>query len=430
MKVFHFKISEARLMRAQLPTKAIVSALMLSSLLTSGAVHADTVAVDPNGIISPERTQARNLFKALTSIGLPIDDKRLKDMEALIQAGNARDAVKIATKDPLFYNIKVRDMAKKMSTRDESVRAPLNDFVATFVGVVRDSDTTSAKELLTGNYIYVGDPAKTMVAGMPIPADPLKDIVGSNNHYAAIEKNGFSLFDVLIKQQGQMTTDGQNLIPHPDPAGLLTTTDWTTAHAIAGTNRRMVEYAFREFMCLPMTDWADASAPDDHVGRDVDRSPSGSPNKYLVTCKACHAQMDGLRGAFARVDFNNGMPSYQAAKVVGKYSRNADQFPSGFVTKDDSFINYATVGKNKDQFGWRSSLAGNGIAQFGAMIAGSQGFSRCMVKHIFNSICKRDPNTGEDTMIRSLADGFENSNYNMRGLFETVVLRPECLGTN
>ena len=76
------------------------------------------------------------------------------------------------------------------------------------------------------------------------------------------------------------------------------------AHAIAGTNRRLVEYSFREFTCMPIDKWADASGPDTYIGRDVDRFPGGVHQKFTTTCRACHSGMDSLRGAFARYTFS------------------------------------------------------------------------------------------------------------------------------
>ncbi|MES2962839.1 MAG: hypothetical protein V4760_03040 [Bdellovibrionota bacterium] len=387
------------------------------------------VMPEPNAPISAERLRAHSLFRSLTGTLVPIDDPRLKEMEAFLVSGQDREAAKVATRDPNFYDIRVRDLARKMSARDESVRTPLNDFVATFVGVVRDSDTTSGKELLTGNFTYRADATKTLVNGVQqVRSTELADLVQSNNHYADLQTRGFSLYSVLTKVPGQKINVNGAATDIPDAAGLLTTRQWMLAHADAGTNRRLVEYSFKEFMCQPMTSWADATAPDDRVARDVSRTPAGSNEKYLTTCKACHGQMDGLRGAFARVDFVNNQVTYNAGAIPlnGKMNRNQQEFPAGYVTTDATWVNYATVGKNADQFGWRSSATGTGMGAFGAMIANSQGFSRCMVRRIFSDVCKREPAATEEKMIRSVADQFESSGYHMRGLFEVVALRPEC----
>ncbi len=391
-------------------------------------IVAPTVKPEPNAPISAQRTQAHKLFRAITGVSLPIDDSRLKSMEALIAQNKSRDAAKIATNDALFYQNKVRDMAARMANRDESYRTPLNDFIATFVGVVRDSDTTSAKELLTGNFTYQADPAVIAAAGRPaIRMDETDDLVQSNNHYDDIRSNNYALKAVLKRVNGQRVLVDNAIANMPDPAGLITTRGFMQAHADAGTNRRLVEYSFRQFMCAPITDWADGTMPDDRVGRDVDRAPGGSANKYLTSCKNCHTGMDALRGAFARVDWiNNNRIRYTPNQVSGKLNRNADQYPAGFATANDSFVNYSNSGRNKDAFGWRNNLSGTGMAAFGRMLADSQGFSRCMVKRVFESVCKRAPAEAETAAVRAMADDFERDNYHMRDLFEVVALRPEC----
>ena len=393
---------------------------------------------DPNGVITAQRQSAHRLFRALTGISLAIDDSRLKDMETLLKSGKTIEAERIATADPLFYNNRVRDLARKMSTRAESVRAPLSDFVATFVGVVRDSDTTPATQLLTGNFTYRAD--NTIIqngGGTPVRMDEVDDILSSNNHYADIQANNYSLKGVLkrVENQRYVSNNAAADIPMDQVAGLITSRAFLSAHADMGTNRRLVEFSFRQFMCAPITDWADGSSPDDRVGRDVDRQPGGSPNKFLTTCKNCHANMDGLRGAFALVDYNAGngrvsfmntVPTNTNVNTNYKLNRNGDVYPQGFITRDNSFVNYANVGKNADAFGWRSTTSGTGIAKFGEMLAKSRGFSRCMVKRVFTDVCKRAPASSEDAVVRSLADQFEASNYHLRGLFEIVAGRPEC----
>ena len=144
-------------------------------------MSAPLVTPDVNGVISTQRTQALHLFQALTGVSIAIDDPRLVSMEALISAGNTAAAEKIATSDPLFYNFRVANLAEKMSTRDESERAPLSDMVATFVGVVRDSDTTPATQLLTGNFFYMADNSViTANGGTAVPSVLATDVLSMN----------------------------------------------------------------------------------------------------------------------------------------------------------------------------------------------------------------------------------------------------------
>ncbi|CAN5477941.1 hypothetical protein BH10BDE1_BH10BDE1_24210 [soil metagenome] len=399
------------------------------AILSASEAQAQTTAYvattpDVNGAISPERLRARRLFEAITAVRTPIDDARVIQMEALLKAGNSRGAVQIATADPLFLDIQIRDLGKMMSTRDESHRAPMSDFVATLIGVVRDSDTTSAKQLLTGNFYYKVDP--TIATANTIRSVEMADIIQSNNHYADLTAKNLSPSAVLVKQSPQRILQGGAAIDHPDAAGLITTRDFTEAHMIAGTNRRMVEFSMRQFMCVKMADWADANGSDERVGQDVTRQPGGSTNTYLTTCKSCHSGMDGFRGAFAFFDFTNNAQTI-GTNVVNKMTRNATEYPQGYKIFDNSIINNAILPKNADQFGWRSSNTGMGVAAFGKTLADSRGFSRCMVRRAFTTVCRRPPLVSEESLVRSLADQFETDGYHMRRMFENVAVQQQCV---
>src|SRR5690349_5103564 len=120
--------------------KWIVSTAMVMGLIAPAQAADD---------ISVARRRASDLFLAVTGLRVSVDDARILKMEQLILQNKERDAVKIATSDAAFYDVRLQNMAKKMSTREETISAPLSDFVATFVGVIRDD--IDARELLTGN---------------------------------------------------------------------------------------------------------------------------------------------------------------------------------------------------------------------------------------------------------------------------------------
>lgn len=411
----------------------LIPVACISTFNSAGNTQTNTISAvqcDPAETLAPERMQAHRLFQSITSTRIPICDSRVKQMETHIKSGNRKAAIAVATADPLFYDVMVRDIARQMSTRNESVQAPLSDFVATFVGVARDSDTTSAKELLTGNFVYKA--SAESIAANNIRNAERADHIASNNHYADIQARGLSLSATLVKQTPQRTIVAGAVANHPDPAGLLTTRAFGEAHANAGTNRRMVEYAFKEFMCVSMQQWADATAPDERVSRDVTRTPSGDFTTYQTTCKGCHAQMDGMRGAFAYVDFvadGTGFATSYSNQPVAKMNRNATEFANGFVTTNNSFSNFAMGKLNSDQFGWSGTNlnGGFGVKDFGQMIADSKGFSRCLVRRAFTAVCRRSPVAGEEKQVRLLADQFEVDGYHLRRMFENVANQPNCV---
>ncbi len=384
--------------------------------------------IDVDAPISASRSLALEIYKRLVGVATPIDNPVLVDMEQQINAGNLRGAAAIATEQPGFYNLVVRDLAAQMSTRDESINEPLNDFIATFIGVARDD--LDARLLLTGNFFYKGS------IEAPVRSDIYNDILGSNRHYDDLNNDNYDLTAVLTRENQQYIRNGdQSYVNHPDASGVITTRAFMGAHALDGTNRRLVEFTMNQFACFEMEEWADATASDIRVGRDIDRAPGGEATKYLTTCKACHSVMDGFRGAFAKYDFNNNFVNYDfdpgpgTNSVDRKMNQNNNTFPGGFVTNDNSWINNARNPANIQRFGWRGVVdSGVGVRQFATAVANSRAFSKCMVKRVYREVCRRPVATFETGMVDSMANSFEASGYSLKGLFEELAVRPECIG--
>jgi hypothetical protein len=452
-------------------------ALTGDEILGARAPHVDgfeKFPVDLTINITPSLKKAQKMYEMLNGVSTPIFNPRLKEMAKLIDENRLFDAAGYAIENgngrdfsnpndttyynPSFYNITVRDFAAPMSTRDESVNTELNDFIATVIGTVRDN--VSAKELVSGTDFYRADSVKAAV-----PADLVRDILRSNLHYSSLAKGGFDLARVLVKSR-QKLFDGTLVVDNPDPAGLITSRSFMESHAVAGTNRRMVEYSFREFMCIPIEKWAFAQSSDSWIGRDIDRAPGGSHTKYTQSCRACHSRMDPLRGAFAYYTFSNSFikntfivphltnfnsnEDMSTAAVIGlragdpgtanlpagnsinyvvkKMNHNDHVYPGGYVVTDNSFNNAALDTEAIKYFGWRSSMSGKGAHDFGLMIAQSEGFSRCMTKRVFKTLCKRDPVDVEAAIIKSTATEFENQGYKLKYLFKKIAGFPQCLG--
>ncbi|HVK60345.1 MAG TPA: hypothetical protein VM432_02295 [Bdellovibrionales bacterium] len=404
-------------------TKLITIISVSLSIVTSSLAYAQQAATvisypaatpNPNAEITKNQRRARQLFTAVTGVSISIDDDRVAKMAAAIDNGKIRDASKIATSDKSFYNIRLMNLGKAMSNREETNQVAMNDFVATFIGAVRDD--MDARELLTGNFYYQ----------VTVPHDKIKGYAANTNfHYGSIEALKLSPYDALSKVTPQVGIYGP--IADTDAAGLITTRAFMISHASAGTNRRIVEYTFRQFMCVAMEDWMDSTRPDDFVGRDVDRYAGGGTARYQTTCKACHAQLDGFRQAFTYFDFYKGV-SITPLSVRKKMANNSHIFPQGFVTVDDRFVNYATGAANTDRFGWRSpDMRGQGPNDFGRMIANSKGYSRCLTKRMFREVCGRMPSSKEESIVRTMADEFEKT-YRIPDLAAIVAEHPTCLG--
>jgi hypothetical protein len=266
-------------------SKIMASSLVLFILILGFQVEARTDA-----------ETARMLLQRLTGTKSSFRDPRIAQMAALIGQNKSLEAAAIATDDPNFYSVTVKLMALKMSTKEETSLLRLNDFAASFIGVTRDQ--RDARELLTGNFYYRGD------AGITVARSADRDLFLSNNHYEDLDTNKINLVTGLVRvDQQSIINDLNQKVMNPDPAGVLTSRAFIGAHANSGTNRRLVEYTLREFLCTPLSEAADNLASDSHIGRDVDRFPGGDHARYESSCKSCHTIMDGFRGAFAKVDF-------------------------------------------------------------------------------------------------------------------------------
>ncbi len=417
--------------------------LSLSSLLQLASsslfgLSFGQVTPKPNEAISSMRLKAAVLYHRLAGVRVPIDHPILDEVEDLLLNKMDSQAAALITKEASFYDITVRDFGALMSTREETLRAPLTDFIATVVGATRDQ--LDARLLLSGDFYYKAEAS----LATNVPQDVARDLLLSNLHYEAIDRLGLSLGTVIQRVDGQQVIGPQGTpVANPDPAGILTSRGWLAAHAVAGTNRRLVEFTFREFLCIPIEQWADTSTSDARIGRDVDRYPGGSSVKYQTTCKGCHTGMDPLRGAFAQVDFENNRVKFgqilaagngenqmkrSSTGVSNKLNANAEVFPDGYETKDTSWVNQAIRGSNLKYFGWRGAIQGSGIKSFGTMVSNSRAFSRCMVNKVYSSVCKRNPTVEESQLIADAADAFENNKYSLKWLFEQIAIQGNCLG--
>lgn len=386
---------------------------------------------------------AKKILERVAGVKVPGDQPLLTRIEAKVQAGDLYGAALIATEHPQFYNLTVKQMALKMSTREETIAQKLNDFAASIVGVTRDG--LDARLLLTGDFHYRA--ADGLVAAT--------DITRTNDHYAqlddAVGQRKTDLGTALVRMNGQLLAaqTGTGTVANPDPAGVLTSRAFLGAHTIAGTNRRPVEYTFKEFMCVDMTDWSDTGSSDARVGRDIDRMPADDHLRYLTTCKGCHTGMDGFRGAFAKWDWQvDGANNYLINSfthtdnrfgkfvngVAKKMNGNATTYLQGFITDNSTWMNFARAPANNTLFGWRGTAnavaSGTNVRQLGVLISNSKRFSQCMVKRTFEAVCRKQLSLKDGSPQLAFADNmasqFEQSNYKMKELFAHVAVSSEC----
>jgi hypothetical protein len=317
---------------------------------------------------------------------------------------------------PTFYNVVLKNMVTPWTNRDQTVFAPLNDYTATVIGMVRDG--VPFDQVLSGDILYTVTGAG--VSGLPAPA------INNDDHYTAAEANGVDL-STGLKQTTQSSVYG---LPTAATAGVITTFGGASAFFINGTNRAMFRFTMINHMCKDMETLMDTTRPTDRIRQDVSRSPGGDSRLFLNNCVACHSGMDPMAQAFAYYNFDvaSNQLMYTPGQVQAKYHINSQNFPQGFVTPDDSWSNRWRAGPNS-VFGWGAGPgSGNGAKSWGQEIASSQQFASCKVQQVFQTVCFRPPQskTDQDVAGRALSD-YQTSNHNLKSVFQRVVTA--CPGT-
>lgn len=351
---------------------------------------------------------ASALFQRLVGVAISPRSPLILRMTDLVKKGDYVGAAKIALVDRRFYSVRMRDFATQYSNPDSSPTGEFDDLQALFIGITRDD--ADARDLLTADYRYEGYP--------DLGLSPVS--LADNKHYTEFEARGLDPWKDLTRVDDQWKE-------LDEAAGALTTRAWAKSYFSAGTNRRSIKYAMQHFLCVQMEQWRDHALPDDYVRRDVDRNNAGNPENYQNKCRGCHAGMDAMGGAFSRYDFVDGTFSQlPKGQVVAKYNQNAQVYPEGYTTLDDSWLNYSTRNQNEG-LGWRGPLNGFGAASYGKMLANSKAFGQCLTKRLFAELCNRPVGMGEVTLVGKLADDFEKGGYRIRSLVTNIATDEACL---
>jgi hypothetical protein len=374
-----------------------------TTVVNSPSTTTSPVAIIPS--TSTSKMKAWRIYNRLA--GVPPTSTVLATVASLVETKKIKEAALMAMDNTNFYDLTLKNWIKPWSNIDKSNRVPLNDYVATTIGIIRDN--IPFDQLLYGDHLYI---AGTGTPGA-IPAYDKK----SNNHYQKLEDSRSSLKDYLVRVS-QTTTTGIK-----DTAGVLTSRAAGAAFYSAGTNRRATRFTFMNFLCRDFEALHDINITDYHVRRDVERDPGGDSRTYRNKCVGCHAGQDALGGAFAYFDFVNGEMVYTEGVVAAKINKN-NSFQEGWITKDNSWVNTWAEGQNAN-LGWPSQTTGNGVRELGAMLSRSRAFSECMSTKVYELVCLRTPSTVADKKdMRKLADLFQqDENYNMKNLIaETAAL--------
>lgn len=358
--------------------------------------------------------------------GVPPSETVLLNMAQDITDGNVMAAANRAMDNEAFYSVTLKNWMAPATNRDQDVFVPLNDYIATAIGLVRDEE--DFRELLHADVIYIGDPA------LSIPAYSNSN----NDHYEALEDGGISLKDNLVRRSQTSVTG----LPAGAAAGVMTSRAAAKAFLILGTNRANFRFTLLNHLCVDMEQVHDITRIPDRIRQDVSRSPGGDSRVFLNNCVGCHSGMDPLTQAFAYYDYvfdidndpdgENGAIDYNdvndvdpvsGTRVKAKYFNNDATFPFGFVTPDDQWSNYWRAGVNTS-LGWDTNdldlpASGTGASSMGRELANSEAFAQCQVKKVFRTVCLRDPiNTNDITQVNSMVTSLKaGESYNLKNTF-------------
>ncbi|MEH6909753.1 MAG: hypothetical protein V7459_04135 [Oceanicoccus sp.] len=338
-----------------------------------------------------------------------------------------------------FYNATVKNWAAPWTNEEQDIFQPLNDYSATIIGVVRDSD--DFRKILYEDMIYTAD-----VNGISAYSNT------NNDHYMELESSSADMGDssVLVRaqQSATTTTDVAGV------AGVLTTRAAARAYFIDGTNRAMFRFTALNHLCNDLEQYKDNALPTDRIRQDVSRSPGGDSSIFLNECSACHTGMDAMAQAFSyhHYDYPSeaeapgrteeerkemGRMVYTSGSVQEKYLNNEGNFREGYVTENDHWINYWRTGPNAQKIGWFDSIAsssidaavnpayseGDGAASLGRELANSDAFAYCQVKKAFKTVCLRDPQQSDDqSSFETIVSDFKSGGFDMKRAFIDIAV--------
>jgi hypothetical protein len=384
-------------------------------------------------VVAGPREQAKRIHDRLA--GVPPTEAVLNDMASQISTDPVGAAMKILSppaSDPLydeyrksarsFYSVTLKNMVTPWTNEAQTVFAPLNDYTATVIGMVRDE--VPFNQLLSANIVYVGAPGVVSSSYS----------MSNNTHYEQLEDQAIDLSDntKLVRVAQTDVTD----LPANATAGIMTSRAAARAFFVDGTNRAMFRFTILNHFCDDLEQIKDNSRSPDRVRQDVSRSPGADSRIYMNACVACHAGMDPLAQAYAyyewqyngdeEEDKDQGRLIYTEGSVQPKYLINADTFKYGFVTTDDRWDNYWREGPNS-LLGWDTNnltlpSSGNGAKSMGVELANSDVFASCQVKKVYRTVCFREPTISELTNTTS---SFK-AGYNLKQVFAQAAA--DCMG--
>lgn len=369
------------------------------------------------------REQALQIHNRIA--GVPPSEAVLLDMSSKIAASDVAAAVDVAMENEAFYSVTLKNLATPWTNREQTVFAPLNDYTATIIGVVRDD--VDFRTALYGNILYTSN-----ASGLPAYSN------NNNNHYQQAQDQGVSLKDTLVQRLQSEVTG----LPIEATSGVITSRAAARAFFIDGTNRAMFRFTLMNHLCRDLEQVHDVTRVPDFIRQDVSRSPGGDSRVFLNNCMGCHSGMDPMAKAYAYYDFeyptdspdegaihyndSNTVDPVTESRIEKKYLQNSSTFKPGYITTNDDWLNYWREGINTHLgWGWNSpglTGSGTGASTMNQELAHSKAFAMCQVEKVFHNVCLRKPGSTTDLdKIEEFTNNFASSGYQLKQVFRDTA---------
>ena len=365
--------------RRSVLVKATALALAIA---TFASVQQDASATDLS------RRQAKRMYDRL--VGTPPSPALLDQLEPMVAADPVdRRAVHAghdtAALEPPSIATTLKNFATPWTNRDQTVFAPLNDYTATVIGMVRDD--------VDFRGIALGRRRLRRPGHQPGLLD---------DQQRALRGDGKQQRRPAASCSRRPRSPRSTACRRQRPPASSLRAPRSEAFFIDGTNRAMFRFTLLNHLCHDMEQVHDTSRPPDRIRQDVTRSPGGDSSLFLNNCIGCHNGMDPMAQAFAYYDFDETQMRlvYTQGQVQPKYLINSDNFKQGYVTTDDHWENrWRLPGKNT-LLGWAGQdgqiRSGNGAKTLGEELANSDAFAQCQAEKVFRTLCFRSPSDDPD----------------------------------
>ncbi len=435
------------------------------------------------------KSRAYLFYIRITGVVPYVNSTEFQEVWELIDAGNEYEAALKVTENKNLINIKLKNYMIDWTNRAVNKNVNTNDMLFLMLGLIRDN--VDFREVLTSDLMY-----KVSHDGMIYHFPPygsisytpgsssggfltyeehldgvtyrpgqihniynnggtFEKIVYTNIDNAIVDLHQFlqpsdriTFSDLDTTNPGRWVGRESTLRDQNKIAGVMTTDQFAREFYNAGTNRRALQYVFKNFLCTEYEDISDTTVDAQYVRRDVDRYPNNDVSKHLNFCIGCHAGQDSLSRAFYYHDRNANYPNpftlYSDSSFNSHNSNKLDKnvvFADGFSVKDNGIyngINYNdywenlwVTGKNQERLkfvefhsetlGGGKGNNGVGVKELGHYLSQAGAFSSCMAERMWEMVCVNRNDSSYKINEEVLTSFFIQEDHNMKKLIAKVM---------